>query len=41
MPGRDGELPAEEDHPAGHDKVWFARRIDVARHWIASHPFAE
>ena len=21
-------------------KVWIARRIDIARHWLATHPFA-
>jgi allantoinase len=21
-----------------HDKVWIARRIDIARHWIAHFP---
>jgi hypothetical protein len=28
------------DYAAGHERVWFARRIDIARHWIATHPFA-
>ena len=23
-----------------HDRVWICRRIDVARHWIATHPYA-
>jgi len=22
-----------------HERVWICRRIDVARHWIATHPF--
>jgi OHCU decarboxylase len=22
----------------GHDKVWVATRLDIARHWIATHP---
>ena len=22
----------------GHDKVWIATRLDIARHWIAKHP---
>jgi chitin deacetylase len=26
------------DYAAGHDGVWFARRIDIARHWAATHP---
>jgi len=24
-----------------HDDVWIARRLDVARHWIATHPHPE
>ena len=23
---------------AGHERVWVARRIDIARHWITIHP---
>ena len=26
------------DHAAAQDRVWFARRIDIARHWTATHP---
>jgi hypothetical protein len=26
------------EYAAGHERVWFARRIDIARHWIATHP---
>ena len=22
-----------------HDRVWVCRRIDIARHWKATHPF--
>ena len=22
----------------GHDKVWLARRIDIARHWKETYP---
>jgi hypothetical protein len=22
-----------------HDKVWITRREDIARHWMATHPF--
>jgi peptidoglycan/xylan/chitin deacetylase (PgdA/CDA1 family) len=39
-PGRTASLERFIDYVAGHDKVWFARRIDIARHWIATHPFA-
>jgi hypothetical protein len=28
------------DHIGSHPDVWVARRIDVARHWQATHPFA-
>ena len=38
-PGRTAALERFIDYCAGHDKVWFARRIDIARHWIATHPF--
>ena len=24
-----------------HDRVWVCRRIDIARHWKAVHPFVE
>ena len=27
------------DHVTSHDKVWVAKRIDIARHWIATHPY--
>ena len=26
------------DHVLQHDKVWVCRRIDIARHWVATHP---
>ena len=28
------------DHVEKHDRVWVARRIDIARHWRAVHPDA-
>ena len=37
-PGRAQALARFLDYIAGHDKVWVARRIDIARHWIATHP---
>ncbi|MET0280547.1 MAG: allantoinase, partial [Steroidobacteraceae bacterium] len=27
------------DHVQRHDKVWVCRRVDIARHWMATHPF--
>jgi putative urate catabolism protein len=40
--GRPGRLRALQrflDHVEKHDRVWVARRVDVARHWKAAHPF--
>ena len=27
------------DYIQTRDRVWVARRIDIARHWLAEHPF--
>lgn len=37
-PGRIAALDRFLDYAASHQKVWFARRIDIARHWIRHHP---
>ncbi len=37
-PGRIAGLMRFLDHVAAHERVWLARRIDIARHWIAHHP---
>ncbi|MEP9376062.1 allantoinase PuuE [Aquabacter sp. CN5-332] len=37
-PGRAAALARFLDYIQGHEKVWVARRIDIARHWIAHHP---
>ena len=37
-PGRITALQRFLDHIQSHDKVWVARRIDIARHWQAAHP---
>jgi len=39
-PGRFAALHRFLDYVQSHDKVWICRRIDIARHWIAQHPFA-
>jgi peptidoglycan/xylan/chitin deacetylase (PgdA/CDA1 family) len=26
------------DYVQAHDRVWVARRIDIARHWLETHP---
>ena len=38
-PGRMRALQRFLDHVAGHERVWVTRRIDIARHWKAVHPF--
>jgi allantoinase len=41
--GRPGRIKALErflDYAKSHDHVWFARRVDIARHWQAEHPYA-
>lgn len=38
-PGRTAALERFLDHVGRHDRVWTARRIDIARHWHATHPF--
>lgn len=38
-PGRMRALQRFLDHVEQHDRVWVARRIDIARHWRTVHPF--
>jgi len=38
-PGRIVALQRFLDHIARFDRVWVCRRIDLARHWKAVHPF--
>ena len=38
-PGRIGSLQRFLDYIGRHERVWVSRRIDVARHWKATHPF--
>ncbi|MBA4340946.1 MAG: allantoinase PuuE [Methylibium sp.] len=38
-PGRMRALQRFLDHVEKHDRVWVCRRIDIARHWRANHPF--
>ncbi|AZN97521.1 allantoinase PuuE [Mesorhizobium sp. M9A.F.Ca.ET.002.03.1.2] len=38
-PGRVAALKRFVDYVKSHDKVWLARRIDIARHWQEAHPF--
>jgi putative urate catabolism protein len=41
LAGRPGKLAGLERflrHAASHQDVWFCRRIEIARHWRATHP---
>jgi putative urate catabolism protein len=38
-PGRILGLKRFLEHVMAHEKVWVARRIDIARHWLATHPY--
>ncbi|NRP73156.1 Uric acid degradation bifunctional protein [Ensifer psoraleae] len=38
-PGRIAALARFLDYVKGHEKVWLARRIDIARHWAKTFPF--
>lgn len=38
-PGRAVGLAKFIDYVKGKDKVWITRRLDIARHWIAHHPY--
>lgn len=37
-PGRVMALRRFMEYAKSHEKVWFARRIDIARHWQKTHP---
>jgi peptidoglycan/xylan/chitin deacetylase (PgdA/CDA1 family) len=38
-PGRAAALARFLDYVQRHDRVWLCRRIDIARHWMAHHPY--
>src|SRR5438067_13506935 len=37
-PSRAAGLERALDYMARHNGVWFTRRLDIARHWVATHP---
>jgi len=39
-PGRFLALQRFLDYLEQHDRVWVCRRLDIARHWQATHPYA-
>ena len=38
-PGRIASLERFIRYARSHDKVWFSRRIDIAKHWHEKHPY--
>jgi putative urate catabolism protein len=38
-PARMAALKRFIDHVLAHERVWVARRIDIARHWLDTHPY--
>ena len=38
-PGRFAALQRFLDHVQQHDNVWICRRVDIAKHWHAYHPY--
>jgi len=41
LAGRPGRVAALErflDYIQAHERVWICRRVDIARHWLATHP---
>ena len=38
-PARFAGLKKFLDHVQKYDRVWLARRIDIARHWRKMHPY--
>jgi peptidoglycan/xylan/chitin deacetylase (PgdA/CDA1 family) len=40
--GRPARMAALEKfikYASSHNKVWFSRRVDIARHWHETHPY--
>lgn len=37
-PGRAAALARFLDYVQSHDRVWVATRLDIARHWVYTHP---
>ncbi|MCY1466267.1 putative urate catabolism protein [compost metagenome] len=38
-PARLAALKKFIEYAKSHEHVWFTRRVDIARHWHATHPF--
>ena len=37
-PARAAGLERLLDYISKHDGVWITRRLDIARHWVMTHP---
>jgi peptidoglycan/xylan/chitin deacetylase (PgdA/CDA1 family) len=37
-PARSAALERFLDYVMKHERVWICRRIDIAVHWLATHP---
>jgi allantoinase len=40
-PGRIAALERFMDYVLEHSQVWICRRLDIARHWIKTHPYGQ
>jgi len=40
-PARSEALARFMDYVQAHEKAWVCRRVEIARHWIAQHPFQD
>jgi peptidoglycan/xylan/chitin deacetylase (PgdA/CDA1 family) len=38
-PARLAALKRFIEYAKSHEQVWFARRVDIARHWHSEHPY--
>ena len=38
-PGRAAAVARFIDYVQQHDRVWICRRLDIAQHWLAEHPY--
>jgi peptidoglycan/xylan/chitin deacetylase (PgdA/CDA1 family) len=38
-PARAASVAKFLDYILAHDRVWIPRRIEIARHWLATHPY--
>jgi len=39
-PGRFASLQRFLDYVQQHDDIWICKRVDIARHWYAKHPYS-